>query len=60
MPVPHHEVPSAGYTFAKLRHKPTFVLVDASGEEIARFGFQPTSPAFAQAIETALARTGAT
>lgn len=44
----------------RVRGTPTFVLVDASGEEIARFGFQPTSPAFAQAIETALARTGAT
>ncbi len=43
-----------------VRGTPTFVLVDASGEEIARFGFQPTSAAFAQAIETALAQTGAT
>ncbi|MGE0600589.1 MAG: thioredoxin family protein [Dehalococcoidia bacterium] len=43
-----------------VRGTPTFVLIDASGQEIARFGFQPTLPAFAQAIETALARTVAT
>jgi hypothetical protein len=40
-PVPHHEVPSAGYTFAKLRHKPAFVL---TGEEFLRCGARRSQP----------------
>lgn len=43
-----------------VRGTPTFVLIDAGGKEIARFGFQATESAFAQAIEAALARAGQT
>lgn len=43
-----------------VRGTPTFVLVDAGGKEIARFGFQATASAFAQTIEAALARSAQT
>lgn len=41
-----------------VRGTPTFVLIDATGKEVARFGFQPTDAAFAAAITSALARLG--
>lgn len=39
-----------------IRGTPTFVLIDATGKEVARFGFQSTDTAFAAAITSALAR----
>jgi len=39
-----------------IRGTPTFVLVDANGQEVARFGFQRDEQSFAAAIEAALAR----
>lgn len=39
-----------------VRGTPTFVLIDANGRELARFGFQSTAAAFAKAIESSLAR----
>jgi len=39
-----------------VRGTPTFVLIDADGKEIGRFGFRATAAAFAQTIEAALAR----
>jgi thiol-disulfide isomerase/thioredoxin len=39
-----------------IRGTPTFVLIDAKGKELARFGFQPSASAFAQTIEAALKR----
>ncbi len=38
-----------------IRGTPTFVLVDANGQEVARFGFQRDEQSFAAAIEAALA-----
>ena len=35
---------------------PTFILIDAKGREIARFGFQDSAQRFAAAIQAALAR----
>lgn len=35
---------------------PTFVLIDASGNQLARFGFEPTAAALKQAIDAALAK----
>lgn len=46
---------SAAVRYA-VRGTPTFVLIDAAGREIARFGFQATAEAFAAAIEAALQR----
>jgi len=43
-----------------VRGTPTFVLIDAEGKEIARFGFQATASAFAQTIAAALARSART
>ncbi len=40
-----------------VRGTPTFVLIDATGEEIARFGFQRTPEAFAAVIEQALGQS---
>jgi len=42
-----------------IRGTPTFVLIDPSGQEIVRFGFQPTAQRFAQVIEQALTAAGA-
>jgi thioredoxin-related protein len=42
-----------------VRGSPTFVLIDASGNEIVRFGFQPTAEQFSQVIEQALTAAGA-
>lgn len=39
-----------------IRGTPTFVLVDATGREVARFGFQRDAQSFIAAIESALAR----
>ena len=39
-----------------VRGTPTFVLIDAHGKELARFGFQSTAAAFTQTIEAALVR----
>ena len=39
-----------------VRGTPTFVLIDASGNEVARFHYQSNEAAFAQVIESALAR----
>ena len=39
-----------------VRGTPTFVLIDANGKEIGRFGFQTSEAAFAAAIEGALKR----
>ncbi len=39
-----------------VRGTPTFVLIDAKGREISRFGFQGNEQSFAAAIESALAR----
>lgn len=39
-----------------VRGTPTFVLIDANGRELARFGFQSTAAAFTKAIESSLAR----
>jgi cytochrome oxidase Cu insertion factor (SCO1/SenC/PrrC family) len=33
---------------------PTFILIDARGRELSRFGYQPSAAAFSQAIEAAL------
>ncbi len=41
-----------------VRGTPTFVLIDAAGREVARFGFQRDAQAFATAIESGLARVG--
>lgn len=41
-----------------VRGTPTFVLIDAEGKEIARFGFQATAGAFGQVIEASLSRGG--
>lgn len=37
---------------------PTFVLIDSSGNEIARFGYQPDAGSFEAAIREALAQSG--
>ena len=42
-----------------IRGTPTFVLLDAQGKEITRFGFQKTAAEFRQQIEQALSRAGA-
>lgn len=39
-----------------IRGTPTFVLIDANGRELGRFGFQANAPAFSKAIESTLAR----
>lgn len=39
-----------------IRGTPTFVLIDASGRELTRFGFQSTRESFARAVESALSR----
>lgn len=39
-----------------VRGTPTFVLMDSTGKEIARFGFQSSEAAFAAAINSALDR----
>jgi thiol-disulfide isomerase/thioredoxin len=39
-----------------IRGTPTFVLIDARGKELGRFGFQSSSAAFAQTIEAVLKR----
>lgn len=39
-----------------IRGTPTFVLVDAAGKEVTRFGFQRDEQSFVGAIESALAR----
>ena len=41
-----------------VRGSPFFVLIDGSGNEIARFGYVASAGDFARAVETALARTG--
>ena len=41
-----------------IRSSPWFVLIDGSGNEIARFGYVPSAGDFARAVEAALARTG--
>lgn len=38
-----------------VRGTPTFVLVDATGDEVARFYYQPSAASFVQSIEGALA-----
>lgn len=38
----------------KVADGPTFVLIGASGKEVARFGFEPTAAALKQAIDSAL------
>lgn len=37
---------------------PTFVLIDARGEEVARFGFQKTQEHFAELIEQSVQKAG--
>jgi predicted DsbA family dithiol-disulfide isomerase len=39
-----------------IRGTPTFVLIDAAGQEVTRFGFQRDEQSFVTAIESALAR----
>ncbi|WP_322797396.1 thioredoxin family protein [Tepidiforma sp.] len=51
--VDHDRSAAARYA---VRGTPTFVLIDPTGRELARFGFQPTAEAFAAAIEAALQR----
>ncbi len=41
-----------------VRGTPTFVLIDETGQEVARFGFQSTRVAFAGAITAALSQLG--
>ncbi len=41
-----------------IRGTPTFVLIDAKGKELGRFGFQPTAVAFNKTIASLLARAG--
>jgi thioredoxin-related protein len=41
-----------------IRGTPTFVLIDAGGNEILRFGFESTAEDFAQTVEQALAAGG--
>jgi thiol-disulfide isomerase/thioredoxin len=41
-----------------VRGTPTFVLIDARGQPIAQFGFQPTQEAFRTAITKVLQRAG--
>lgn len=41
-----------------VRGTPTFVLIDAKGEEIARFAFQADAESFAAAIESGLEKAG--
>ncbi|MFN0094465.1 MAG: thioredoxin family protein [Dehalococcoidia bacterium] len=43
----------------RVQGTPTFVLIDASGKEIARFGYQRTEEAFKAAIAQALQKAGA-
>jgi thiol-disulfide isomerase/thioredoxin len=38
---------------------PTFVLLDAQGTEVARFGFEPDAASFSAAIESAVSKAGA-
>lgn len=37
-----------------IEQPPTFVLLDARGGEITRFGYEPTAEAFASAITSSL------
>lgn len=39
-----------------LRGTPSFVLINASGQQITRFGFPPSDSAFASAVASALSR----
>ena len=41
-----------------IRGSPIFVLIDGSGNEIARFGYVANAGDFARAVEAVLARTG--